>query len=109
MSSPSGSDGEKEGALFFQSISAAIDLEQGWTSFSRARLSPSPDGKFEAAWMDSDDEREAAKLNQKPSGHSWKKLDHFGPAEFPSSDSWTSLVPTWRDSETASKPQIYSL
>eukprot|EP00435_Cladocopium_sp_Y103_P063304 s895_g24.t2 len=38
VSSPSGSDGEKE------------------------------DGKFEAAWMDSDDEREAAKLNQKPSG-----------------------------------------
>eukprot|EP00434_Breviolum_minutum_P007307 symbB.v1.2.006450.t1/scaffold384.1/size215671/23 len=26
------------------------------------------DGKFEAAWMDSDDEREAEKLNTKPSG-----------------------------------------
>ena len=27
------------------------------------------DGKFEAAWMDSGDEREAAKLSEKPSGH----------------------------------------
>ena len=26
------------------------------------------DDKFEAAWMDSGDEREAAKLNEKPSG-----------------------------------------
>ncbi|CAK9078422.1 Dual specificity protein phosphatase 9 [Durusdinium trenchii] len=56
-------------------------MEPSQTSNKRNR-SPSPvlglsspsgsekedDGKFEAAWMDSDDEREASKLNQKPSG-----------------------------------------
>ena len=66
MSSPSGSDGEKEGAL------SKNAFQQPLSRVGPASLllhkSPWPDGKFEAAWMDSDDEREAAKLNQKPSG-----------------------------------------
>lgn len=59
--------------------SAPIRIEPGPSRTKRNR-SPSPvvapsspsedpeDDKFEAAWMDSGDEREAAKLNEKPSG-----------------------------------------
>ena len=32
------------------------------------------DEKFEAAWMDSDDEREASKLNEKPSGPAFRAI-----------------------------------